>query len=292
MKIVTYNIQYGLGADDKYDLHRISEEVRGADVIALQEVDRFWERSGSLDQPEKIASNLPNYYWVYGANFDVNAAFKNEKGVVVNRRRQFGTMLLSLTPIISSRNFPLPKYGAFEQHSIQQGCLEGVIDTPFGPIRFYSVHFSHLASETRLPQVQTLLDIHQRAYGEGGAWCGGHPEPDGGWLEGGEPPMGRTAIVLGDMNFDCFSPEYDLFCGPVSPEYGRLTHRTGFVDGWVAAGNNEQAGRTHPNNAQRIDHCFLTTDLSSRVKSARVDDSATGSDHWPLWIELDFEGDK
>ena len=38
MKLVSYNIQYGFGADGRYDLERIAEVVAGADIIALQEV--------------------------------------------------------------------------------------------------------------------------------------------------------------------------------------------------------------------------------------------------------------
>ena len=55
MKFVSYNIQYGLGRDGKFDVGRAAETVRGADVIALQEVERFWKRSGMTDQPEELA---------------------------------------------------------------------------------------------------------------------------------------------------------------------------------------------------------------------------------------------
>ena len=41
MKFVSYNIQYGTGKDGRIDLSRIAAEVGDADVIALQEVDRF-----------------------------------------------------------------------------------------------------------------------------------------------------------------------------------------------------------------------------------------------------------
>jgi endonuclease/exonuclease/phosphatase family metal-dependent hydrolase len=51
IKIVTYNIQFGLGKDGRFDLERIAAEVDGADVIALQEVERNWQRSGNVDQP-------------------------------------------------------------------------------------------------------------------------------------------------------------------------------------------------------------------------------------------------
>jgi len=33
------------------------------------------------------------------------------------------------------------------------------------------------------------LAIHARAPAEGGAWCGGHPDPATGWTEGAMPPM-------------------------------------------------------------------------------------------------------
>jgi len=37
MKIVSYNIRFGLGLDQRYDLGRIADTVRDADIIGLQE---------------------------------------------------------------------------------------------------------------------------------------------------------------------------------------------------------------------------------------------------------------
>jgi endonuclease/exonuclease/phosphatase family metal-dependent hydrolase len=287
MKLVSYNIQYGKGRDGRYDLERIAGELTGADIIALQEVERFWQRSGMLDQPAELARLLEHYHWVYGANLDMHCDHYDAAGRPLNRRRQFGTMVLSRWPILSSRNFPLPKYGTLSQHSIQQGLLETVIDTPLGAVRCYSVHLSHLCSETRLPQVEFILTRHREAYGEGGAWCGGHPDQSQGWTEGVEPPMPRTAILMGDLNCNQHSPEYARLIGPLTPKHGRLNHRDGFVDAWVAAGHDENSGATHPDNGTRIDHCFVTPDLAARVIACRVDDQALGSDHWPLWVELE-----
>ncbi len=67
MKLVTYNIQYGVGKDWKPDLARIVQAVDGADVIALQEVVRHMPMTDSGDQPAELAALLPNYYGVYGA---------------------------------------------------------------------------------------------------------------------------------------------------------------------------------------------------------------------------------
>ncbi|RWG04781.1 MAG: EEP domain-containing protein, partial [Mesorhizobium sp.] len=49
MKLVSYNIQYGYGSDGRYDLARATRLVDGADIIALQEVERHWQRSNGDD---------------------------------------------------------------------------------------------------------------------------------------------------------------------------------------------------------------------------------------------------
>jgi endonuclease/exonuclease/phosphatase family metal-dependent hydrolase len=288
VKLVTYNIQYGLGKDGRYDLARIAAEVRDADIVALQEVDRHWPRSGCVDSPAVLGSLLPEHHWVYGANLDMDASYRDAAGRLVNRRRQFGTMILSRTPIASSRNHLLPKYGTLTQHSIQQGALEAVIVTErAGPVRIYSLHLSHLSNATRLPQVEALLDIHARAPGEGGAWCGGHPDPEAGWTEGGMPPMPAEAILMGDFNFEYDDPEYERIVGPATTQFGRLNRLTGFVDAWVAAGHREDEGATIGTGA-RIDYCFVSATLAPRVRAARIEDTATGSDHQPLWVEMDL----
>jgi endonuclease/exonuclease/phosphatase family metal-dependent hydrolase len=257
MKIVTFNIQYGLGGDGRYDLARTARAVAGADVITLQEVERWWQRSGYVDQAAEIARHLEDYHWVFGANLDIDASIRTPEGKPLHRRRQFGNMILSRTPILSSRNFPLPKHGTLTQHSIQQGLLEVVVETPSGPLRVYTTHLSHLAPETRMPQAEHILGILERAYAEGGAWCGGHPDPDAGWTEGDPPPMPREAVLTGDLNLEAGSAEYERLVGPCSPRHGRLNRRGGLVDAWVAAGHDERAG-----------------------------DTCAASDHRPVWFEL------
>ena len=61
IKIVTYNIQFGCGRDGKVNLDRIVEVVHDADVIALQEVDRYWPRSGDMDQVKRIVEKFPGF---------------------------------------------------------------------------------------------------------------------------------------------------------------------------------------------------------------------------------------
>ncbi len=135
MKIVTYNIRFGLGLDQCCNLERIAAETNGADIIALQEVERFWRHSGMVDQPQVLGELLKEYYWAYCPAFDVDASTPNEDGSITNRRRQFGPMLLSRWPILSARTLVLPQLPASELISMTTGALECVIETPLGVLR-------------------------------------------------------------------------------------------------------------------------------------------------------------
>ena len=285
MNVVSYNIHYGKGKDGRYDLARIAGEIQDADVIALQEVERFWQRSGMADEPAEIARLLPDFHWVFGANLDMDASYPDENGKPVHRRRQFGNMILARLPIISSRNHLLPKFGAVNQHTMQRGALEAVIDTPIaGPIRIISVHLCHLSPGTRLPQVRALLDIHRNASAQGGAWSGGHPDPSTGWTEGDMPPMPSDALLMGDFNFEPKDEEYTRLTGPWSQQHGRVTPLDGFVDSWAAAGHDEREGITC--DGKRLDYIFVSSSMADRIQSARIDSGARGSDHQPYWCEL------
>ena len=298
MKIVTYNIQYGSGKDGRIDLGRIAQAVDGADVIALQEVDRNWRRSGMTDQVAELTALLNGYHWVYGPYFDVDASTRDADGNLTNRRRQHGAMLLSKTPILSSRLIYLPKSATVERHNMQTGAVEGVIEASGRAVRFYSLHLAARWRRDRLLQIGALLDIVRRAPLEGGTWTGQHPHRD--WQENDEtsPPMPEDAILLGDFNFVSTAPEYDVLAGPLDGEGGRLAYQEGLVDSWVAAGHEEGEGVTLPadpsfgyTRGRRLDYAFVTKSLANRVRSAEVDMEAQGSDHQPFWIDIDWEAD-
>ena len=122
-------------------MDRVVESVRGADIIALQEVERFYGPPNKPSQPEQIASLLTDYYWVYDAAFDIDGSDHLESGEVLNRRMQHGQMLLSRWPIFSKRYFPLPRLRVDHVFNMQMGVLEGLIKMPTGNLRIYVVHF-------------------------------------------------------------------------------------------------------------------------------------------------------
>ena len=292
MKLVSYNIQYGTGRDGVVDLRRIARAVQGADVIALQEVERFSQRTALQDQPALLAELLPGYHWVYGPGMDLNADVVAPDGRVTPQRRQFGNMLLSKTPILSARNHLLPKLGTLVQFSLQRCALEGVIVTAAGrALRLYSVHLTHLDDSDRAPQIDHLLQVHARAFGEGPGWCGSGVSAE--MTEGqAAMPMPREAVLMGDFNLTVKSPLYARLVGAMSPEYGRMNSLDGFVDAWVAAGHAEAAGNTcHSgtfSTGQRIDYCFVSSTYASRIQKAWIDEQADGSDHQPIWTEIEL----
>ena len=82
MRLLSYNIQYGYGRDGAYRLDRVANVVKSADIVALQEVDRHWQRTNYDDQPALLAQMLPDHYMVYGAGFDMDAATETTFGTV------------------------------------------------------------------------------------------------------------------------------------------------------------------------------------------------------------------
>jgi endonuclease/exonuclease/phosphatase family metal-dependent hydrolase len=284
MKIVTYNIQFGLGRDGRNDLQRIAGAVAGADIIALQEVERNWKHSGHIDQPEKLAGYLADYYWVYGPYFDVDASRKNPDGTIGNARRQFGNMVLSKTPILSTRLFPLPKSATINQRNMSVGMLETVIRRDGDKaLRIYNTHLSAKSAKDRLTQIKRIRHTIAHAPSEGSAWTGSSPDPL--WREDQfAPPMPDEFVLLGDFNH-----------GPDDPEYHHLTQPNGneyhLLDCWTLAGNAPGKGATYipapdPQNSDRIDFAFVDHTLKERVSNAWIDSDAQGSDHQPFWITI------
>jgi len=290
MKIVTYNVHYAIGKDNRYDLQRVVDSVRGADIIALQEVERNYGPPDGPLQPEDISALLPEYYWIFDASFDIDASEKRADGTILNRRRQHGQMLLSRWPILSKRYYPLPRIDIEAEFNMQMGVIEGVVDTPAGVLRVYNVHFGSVSSEERQRQASIVVARVRDAPSEGGAWTGAittTAERD--WSVGvPQPPMPQRAVVLGDFNMQPDSPEYEIIVATKTGDTEPL-----LTDIWAQKNPGSSVLTWHPNpgrpgdeQSARLDYCFLTAGLAALARSSRVDEAATGSDHQPLWVEF------
>lgn len=112
MRIATYNIQYGVGLDGRFDLDRIVAVIGDVDIVGLQEVEVGWDRSGNHDIPALLAQKMPDYYLAWGPTIDVLKRQGEEFCGPRAPRRQHGNLILSRFPILSIRNHLLPRYGA------------------------------------------------------------------------------------------------------------------------------------------------------------------------------------
>lgn len=288
MRVVTYNIQYGIGLDGRYDLARIVDAVRGADVIALQEVTRNNPKNGGHDMVAAIAEALPEYFAVYGSNFEANAG----SAVVGGRARtvtfQLGNMVLSKTPIHLSRNLLLPRSRSIGAMNFQRGALEALIDTPLGFVRFYSTHLDHRNPLERARQIRFLRERVLNYAQEGGGLSGlgeiGFPEP----------PCPEAFVVMGDFNMLPGSPEYVELAGLPDHEFGTPLSAELAVDAAARLGSGAADLVTwvdpdrpgDESRHKRIDYVFTSASLAGSLKRLWVDRKAEGSDHLPVWLEL------
>ncbi|UVK39962.1 endonuclease/exonuclease/phosphatase family protein [Mesorhizobium sp. AR10] len=285
MRVVTYNIQYGIGLDGQYDVGRITDAVRGADVIALQEVTRNNPRNGNRDMVAELVEALPEYFAAYGSNFEVNVGSRIENGRALTTTFQLGNMVLSKTPIHLSRNLLLPRSRSFEAMNFQRGALEALIETPLGFIRFYSTHLDHRSPVERTSQIRFLRQRLLNYALEGGG-LSGIPEiglPD--------LPYPEAFIVLGDFNMLPGSPEYVELAGRPDHEFGMPLTADLAVDAaqrldtpdlvtWVDPKQPDDVSRH-----KRIDYVFTSASLAGSLKRLWVDRQAVGSDHLPVWLE-------
>lgn len=272
MLLASYNIHFGVGQDGIYDLCRIADAVRGADILCLQEVAQGWPPLGHADQARELAERLGRHH-VFGAGLDLDADEVLPGGSILHRRRTFGNMVLSRWPIRSSRTLLLPKRTEPGVFDLQRSATEAVIDAPGGALRVYSVHLSHVSPRRRQPQIAALLAWLAEAPEHGGAWDGEHPMLGMPGLN--RAPMPAQAAIMGDFNA---CPEDEGYAAMLAAAY---------IDAWRQAGHG--AGQTFMNAerlGRRIDHCFLTAGLGARVRRAWIDGNAIGSDHFPLFVEL------
>lgn len=148
IRLMTYNIRWGKGADGRVDLARVASVLREAspDIAVLNEVDVNRRRSGYIDQPAVLmrAAGYP-----YGA-FVPSFRGPNALGGV----SEYGNMIVSRFPIEGVSRVSLPGPRLSEPRSLL------VADVRVGPL-LLTVMGTHLGlrREERLEQVARILEV-------------------------------------------------------------------------------------------------------------------------------------
>jgi len=279
--VITWNIQYGKGADGRIDFPRIVETARkfgDADVICFQELAvNFPDLDGGVgaDQPAIIAELIPAYAPIFRPALDLGA-----RG---NTRRCFGNMILSRLPVLQVLPHLLPRPVEAGVRSMQRLALEAVVEAPFGPLRVVTTHLEYYSEMHRLAQVDAIRALHQEAARRAAA--PGTRADDGLYRA---IPRPATGLLCGDFNFEPGWPEYNGLLSPFPKGV------PAFRDAWSV----RHPGRPHAPTAGIYDaeqwtkgpNCrdfvFLTDDLADRLRRVEVDVKTNASDHQPVLVEL------
>lgn len=282
MKLLTWNIQWGLGVDGRVDLARIAREIRrlaDADVICLQEVTAgFAELRGNdgADQFAALAALFPGYETASFAAVDMpgEAGLPGEAG-----RKRFGNMILTRLPLGQIVRHTLP-WDTKGVECMPRGCLEVVVEAAWGPVRVMTTHLEWSSRTLRTAQVEALLEAQRLA-----ARRAARPPAKG----KGPYATGANsaeAILCGDFNMK-----------PDDPLIARLQAASeagvpAFRDGWRLV----EPEAPHPPSMclfdqadgppRCLDHVFVTEGLAPRVTSLVYDRTSDASDHQAVIMTL------
>lgn len=169
LRVMTYNIHHGRGADGQIDLDRIAAMIHRADpdLVALQEVDVKTKRSGVVDQAAKLAEVTGMHPY-----FAEAIAFQDGR---------YGNAVLSRYPIKAHYRHALPAEPSQEKRAVAVTSVEPWQSITMRVV-FAGTHLCHLSEKTRLRQLRSI--------------------------EGNRAYQGMATILAGDFNFTPDSEPY------------------------------------------------------------------------------------
>lgn len=281
MRIVSWNIQWGRGADGIVALERTIaalSELPDIDVICLQEVaQRFpgLPGSGDDDEPARLAAAFPGYEAVFGAGLDVPDG--------AGGRARFGNLLLSRLPVGQVFRHLLPSPPDPAWPSMQRVCVEAVIATAFGPLRVMTTHLEYYSGVQRAAQIQALRAI-QRDVAVTAQVAPAAKESNPAFAT---RPRPVSAVLCGDFNCEPDSSDHAAMCAALP------LAEAGFIDAWQllhgAVPHPPSVGlhgAEWPERPYCCDFAFVSGDIAARVREVRIIAATDASDHQPLLLDL------
>ncbi|WP_448627342.1 endonuclease/exonuclease/phosphatase family protein [Geodermatophilus sp. URMC 64] len=223
VRLVTFNIRHGVGADDRFDLPRLAKVLQAADadIICLQEVDRHYgPRSEDVDQPLLLSRAL-DMQLAWGPAID------EERGGD-RPDKEYGNALFSRLPILISDVHRLPGGGE------PRTALRTLIELDGGTLWVTNTHLTRSGGE-RAAQLATVAALHTGA------------------MEAG--------VVVGDFNTTPDAPELAELRPLFTDAWSIARDREG-RGGWRFwrhdAGFTHPAGSPH----RRIDQVWVTEGIA------------------------------
>ena len=246
LRVASYNVHAGAGADGRFDLARTATAIRDldADVVGLQEVDVRWgARSQWLDTAQELADRLDMRVY-FGPIYSLDPPAGSDA------RREYGVAVLSRWPIVAAENHDLTRLSTVVPDPTPApapGFPEVVVDKKGALVHVYTTHLDYRADPSvRRTQVDETLDILA-------------------------DDAGAARVLVGDFNAPPEAPE-------LAPLWSVLT------DAWAAAPDTG-SGLTYPTDppTKRIDYVTVSSEV--RVVASHVIDT-DASDHLPVVADL------
>lgn len=282
MKLVTWNIQWGRGADGRVDLERIADHARrfaDFDVLCLQEVSAGYPELPGCDggdQFERIAAMHPQFTPVPGIATDVAGPAG---------RRRFGNMLLSRLPVRRIASHLLPWPADATTMSMQRVAVEVTVETSSGPLRVTTTHLEYYSERQRAAQIERLRELHREGVAHARSVQPG-TAVDGPFEH---VPRAAPAILAGDLNLlpdSVLRPRllaaFDDATPPLRDAW-EIVHPDAPHAPTVGVHDKEQ----WPGRPFCFDYVLVSADLAHRVCDLRVDAGTSASDHQPLLLEIE-----
>ena len=281
MKLITWNVQWFCGLDDRVDVERVVAHARSMadfDVLCLQEVAVNYPQltgDAGFDQVARLRELLPEYEIVFGAAV-------TELGRQ-GQRQQFGNLIATRLPIAQAQSYPLPYPPDLGKRTMPRICTTATVLSALGPIRVMTTHLEFYSTAQRMAQARALVELHRQA-------CGHVVDPplDD---ETGSPFQNKVhtaqAILCGDFNFEAHDAEYGVIQEPAPVGISSL------ADAWPLAHGTQPHEPTFRLFDSRYgpepiccDFVFVSANLRRQVRIVRVDGQTRVSDHQPVLLVL------
>lgn len=235
LRVMTYNIQHGAGADEVFDLDRTAAAIRAEhpDVVALQEVDQHWaDRSGFSDEPRQLARALRMRVF-FGPIYDLAPQSLDAPD------RRYGVAILAREPIIDAQDHQITRLSTQVPNASPvpaPGFAEIAIRVRGQLLHIYDTHLDYRAD----PSVRVSQVADTKAF------IDNDPTPK---------------ILMGDLN-----------ANPASPELAPLL--SDLTDVWSQLGAPHPPSYPSPHPTDAIDFVLVSSGITAR-HAAIIDTQAS-----------------